>query len=116
MNKVKAMTLALPVLVLASSAISFQSHAVDKSVESRLIRVCKAAKSGNLYNYVSEARSVHLSDQDIALKVMCNGDDIISFAEKHGAQRTAGRLESSLGNVNITDVAAISKVNVNFEE
>ena len=47
---------------------------------------------------------------------MCNGDDIIAFAEKHGADRTAAKLQRSLGSVNIIDVAAIDKINVTFAE
>jgi hypothetical protein len=47
---------------------------------------------------------------------MCNGDDIITFAERHGADKTAAKLQRSIGSVNIIDTAAISKINVNFTE
>ena len=47
---------------------------------------------------------------------MCNGDDIITFAEKKGATKTAAQLQKSLGDVSITDVARIEKINVTFTE
>ncbi|HBY86192.1 MAG TPA: hypothetical protein DEO86_09975, partial [Colwellia sp.] len=52
--------------------------------------------------------------ETVALKLMCNGEDVISFAESNGADKTAAKLQNSIGNVEITDVAALSKVNVTF--
>lgn len=47
---------------------------------------------------------------------MCNGKDIIAFAESRGADKTAARLQRSIGDVEIIDVAALNKINVTFEE
>ena len=85
-------------------------------IETALIDVCKAAKSNHLYRYNKTVKSYRLKDKTIALKVMCNGSDIITYAELHGADKTAEKLQNSIGRVQITDVAAITKINVTFEE
>ena len=107
-----AVTASLPLLFVSTAS----QAAMSKHIETALIDVCKAAQSNKLYKYTKVAKSYNLKDKTIALKVMCNGDDIIDFAEKHGADKTAAKLERSLGHVDITDVAAITKLNVTFAE
>ncbi len=105
-----ALAAALPVL-----AISLPSQAaMTPYMENALIEVCKAAKSNSLLKLDSTTQEYHLKNKTIALKLMCNGEDVISFAESNGADKTAARLQRSLGNVSITDVAALSKVKVTF--
>ncbi len=116
MNKVKNTTLAAIASTIVLTGVSFNSMAMDKRIESALIDVCKSAMSDSIYRYNKTAKGYNLKDKTVALKVMCNGDDIITFAEKHGAIRTAAKLQHSIGGVSITDVAALSKVNVTFEE
>lgn len=115
MNKLKSLALTTTTLALLTS-FSFTSHAMDKYVESALIDVCKSALSNSLRKYTKTVKSYNLKDKTVALKVMCNGDDIIDFAHRYGANKTAARLERSIsGRVNIIDVAKIEKINVNFE-
>lgn len=98
------------------SIVSFSSYAMDKHIETALIDVCKSALTNNVTKYQKTANSYNLQNKIVAMKVMCNGEDIITFAQKYGANKTAARLESSIsGNVNIIDVAAIEKINVNFQ-
>jgi len=47
---------------------------------------------------------------------MCNGQDIISFAESYGADKTAATLQRSLGKANIIDIAATEMLLVTFTE
>lgn len=116
MRKLKATTLALA-SALPLLAISLPSQAaMTPYMETALIDVCKAAKSNHLYRYNKTVKSYNLQDKTIALKVMCNGTDIISFAEHYGADKTAAKLLNSIGSVQITDVAAITKINVTFED
>jgi len=115
MSKMKTVVTALATFTLLTGA-TFSSLAMDKYVESSLVEVCKAAKSNKVLKFIKTTKSFHLKNKTIAMKVMCNGDDIIAFAEKHGAYKTAGKLKTSLGKVNITDVAAINKINVTFAE
>ncbi|MGB1261937.1 MAG: DUF3718 domain-containing protein [Cognaticolwellia sp.] len=114
MKTLKTFTTATLTCAILSVA-SFSSYAMDRYVENALIDVCKSTLTNSLARYKKTTKSYNLRDKTVALKVMCNGDDIISFAENHGAHKTAARLERSIGNTNITDVAAMTKVNVNFE-
>ena len=84
--------------------------------DAALVDVCKSAQSNKVYKLKSVMKSYRLQDKTVALKVMCNGDDIITFAEKNGATKTADKLQKSIGNVSITDVAVIDKINVTFTE
>ncbi|NQZ81840.1 MAG: DUF3718 domain-containing protein [Colwellia sp.] len=95
---------------------SFNSFAMDEHIESALIEVCKSAQKGNLLQFKNTTKSFRLSDKNVAMKVMCNGDDIIDFASKHGSVRIAEKLEQSIGGVSITDMAAVSIINVTFAE
>jgi len=98
------------------SLASFSSHAMDKYVESALIDVCKSSLTNNVIKFNKTVRGYNLPTKKVALRVMCNGDDIITFAERYGANKTAARLERSIShNVNIIDVAAVEKINVNFK-
>lgn len=116
MNNVKATAIAVVTAVTCLTGVSLNAMAMDKNIETALIDICQAAKSNNLYRFHNTVQSYHLDNKTIALKVMCNGDDITSFAERYGADKTATRLERSIGKVNITDVAAMTKINVNFSE
>ena len=96
-------------------AISLPSQAaMDPYLESALINVCKAAKSNSILKLNSTTKGYRLKNKTVALKLVCNGQDVISFAESYGADKTAARLQKSIGNVSITDVAALSKVKVTF--
>jgi hypothetical protein len=97
-------------------AASFNSYAMDEYIESALIDVCKSVKSDSVLKFQNTAKSYHLKDKTIALKVMCNGDDIITFAENNNAKRTAARLQKSLGTVDIIDVVSLTKINATFSE
>jgi hypothetical protein len=115
MSKFKTTVYAIATTTLLAGA-SFNTFAMDTYIESALVDVCKSAQKGNLREFNQKTKSYKLSDKNIAMKVMCNGDDIIEFASKHGSDRVAAKLESSIGGVSITDMAAISKINVGFKE
>ena len=104
------LSISLPVL-----SISLPSQAaMTPYMKNTLIDVCKAAKSNSTLKLIQTTKSYHLKTKTVALKVMCNGEDLISFAESNGAYKTAEKLRNSISNVTITDIAAVSKVNVTF--
>ncbi len=114
MNKVKKSATALIggfVLMAASTS----SHALSEYQEIALVDTCKSALSNKPIKLKKTLKEYRLKMKKVALNVMCNGEDIIAFAANHGADRTASRLEGSIGKVEITDVAKLEKVNVNFE-
>ena len=98
-------------------AFSLPSQAVmDPTLERALVKICKAAASDVPIRLRNSIDDYHLTQKNVALNVMCNGADIISFAQSHGAEKTAAKLQKSIGNVNIIDTAATDKINVNFSE
>jgi len=112
--KTTLIALATAVPVLAFSLPS--QAAMSPYMKTALVDVCKAAMSNKMHSFNETTKSYHLKDKTIALKVMCNGTDIISFAENHGADKTAAKLQRSIGSVSIIDTAGIEKLNVNFTE
>ncbi|MFT5636789.1 MAG: hypothetical protein ACI89T_002258 [Cognaticolwellia sp.] len=115
MNTLKSLTTAA-ITCSILSVVSFNSHAMDKYIETALIDVCKSTLTNSVTKFQKVATSYNLPDKTVAMKVICNGDDIITFAQKYGANKTAARLERSVsGNVNIIDMAAVEKTNVNFQ-
>lgn len=116
MNKVKSITATAISLTLLAFT-SFTSSAMDKYVEQSLIEVCKASTSNSMLKFNKTMKSLHLKNKAVANKVVCNGDDITDFARSHGSYKVAAKLEKSLsGDVSITDMAALSKIKVNFVE
>lgn len=107
-----AFVAALPLL-----ALSLPSQAATSfDIETALTDVCKAAMHNKSLDFTRLTKSYHLTKKTIAMKVMCNGEDIISFAERHGSNKIADKLENSIGNVSITDTAAVTKINVRFQD
>jgi hypothetical protein len=105
-----ALTTVIPIL-----AFSLPSQAaMDPTIEKALISICKSVTTNKVYKYKRIAKSYHLKDKMIALKVICNGQDIISFAESYGANKTVGKLQRSLGVTNIIDIAATERLQVTF--
>jgi len=116
MTTIKTTLIALATAVPAL-AFSLTSQATAMTyTDTAIVEVCKAAQSNKVFKLKSALKSYRLQDKTVALKVMCNGDDIITFAEKNGATKTAARLQKSVGEVSITDVVAIEKINVTFTE
>jgi len=116
MTTIKTTLIALATTVPAL-ALSLPSEAATPSfIDTALVEVCKAAQSNKVFKLKYAMKSYRLQEKTVALKVMCNGDDIIDFAEKNGATKTAAKLQKSIGDVSITDVAATDKINVTFTE
>lgn len=116
MTTIKTTLIALATIVPALT-FSLSSQATTMTyMKTALIDVCKAAQSNKVIKLKSAMKSYRLQDKTVALKVMCNGDDIITFAEKSGATKTANQLQKSIGEVSITDVAVIDKISVTFTE
>jgi hypothetical protein len=99
----------LPKIAIVSlvSLIGFNaSAAMSTYMETALVDSCKAALSNKNLRLSNTLKGYRLKEKTVAMKVVCNGDDIITFAEKHGADKTAARLSKSLGTASIEDIAA----------
>ena len=83
-------------------------------MEKALIDICKAAKSDSILLLKSTAKSYRLKTKTVVLKLICNGENVISFAQSNGAEKTAAKLQRSLEDVSITDIASLTKLKVTF--
>ena len=104
-------TLTMTLIALITTTLAFTSSAqaapMSNHIENALVQVCKSALSNNVSKLNRTAAEFNLQHKTVALKVVCNGDDIITFAEKNGAFKTAARLENSIGHVSIQEVASL---------
>lgn len=112
-------------LLLATGLVTFgfsgaalaEGTYMPKYVEDGLISVCKAAAQDKSMRMSKEIKGLRLKTKTVALNVVCNGEDIISFAENYGAEKTAAKLSNSIGSVQVTDIAMNSstKFDVTFD-
>ncbi|MDN3652045.1 DUF3718 domain-containing protein [Thalassotalea ponticola] len=106
-------TLTLVALMTTSMTLSVQANAdstMDPYIESALVQVCKSAQSNDLSDMRSTIKSFRLNEKTVAQNVVCNGDNIINFAEDAGAYKTANHLQQRLGESEITDLAYVYAV------
>jgi len=111
LNVIKYMTFALIPLLFTSTS---SAATIDPTLERALVNVCVAAASNKPVKLKNALSDYNLTEYNVALNLMCNDVDVISFAEQHHATKTAGRLQNSIGRVGIVDVAALTKFNVRF--
>ena len=109
--------------LLPALALGVSSHAVAQNtyltptVEKGLIKVCKTAAKDQLHQMHLTMKKQDWSFRQMSLNVMCNGQDLISFAERYGAKKTTAKLIKSIGNISVTDIASTRDYNfdVSFE-
>jgi len=115
MNK---LTLITGILVIGFSANTIaENYYLPSHVEQGLVQVCKSAANDKLMKMNKSIKALNLKSKTVALNVICNGKDIISFAEHYGAKRTVAKLSKKLGSVQIIDLAAVGqkKYDVTFD-
>ncbi len=76
-------------LVVGSCFIVSNASAVSKYNETRLIKVCEAIQSGSKLKVSKRVRDLGISYRELNEKLVCNGEDPISFAIRHGAAKNA---------------------------
>ena len=114
----KKLTIITGLVTLGFSSISVAENTYMPSyVEQGLIQICKSAANDKMLKMNKSIKDLKLKHKTVALKVVCNGRDIISFAEHYGAQKTASRLSNSIGSVEVTDIASTDtmKYDVKFD-
>ena len=114
----KTLTTTLIALITGTLAFSTLTQAapMDSHIENALVKVCKSALTDSVHELKRTTNEFNLNHKTVALKVVCNGDDIITFAEKNGAYKTASKLQKSIGHVNIQEIAATEKARVTFTQ
>ncbi len=100
-----------------SFSVLAENNYMPEYVEKGLIEICKSSAKDKLMNMNKAIKDLRIKHKTVALNVVCNGQDIISFSERYGAKRTTAKLNRSIGSVKVTDIAAISntKYDVTFK-
>lgn len=107
MTAVITLTGTLGLLASAHSQAAMDSH-----IEKALQQVCYSSMSDSLMTLRQTVKEYRLDMKDVANKIVCNGDDIGTFAAEQGAAKTANYLRSFQdGHVSIRDLAYVT-VNV----
>lgn len=92
--------------VLASAS---SNAAMDPYVEKALQQVCYSSTSDRLYSFKKTVKSYRLDVKDVAMKVVCNGEDIATFAAENGAMKTANYIRSHQdGEVQIQELVHVT--------
>lgn len=98
--------LTLATLIIASLGFSgFASANISTSTEQSLVQICKALKSDSRIKLVRAMKRSRIRYETVANGLVCNGQDALSFAVAHGANKTAG-LVAKRANVNIDSLLA----------
>lgn len=92
---------------LLSVTASVQSAPMMTSyMEGALISVCKSTLTNSPAKYRKTLKEYRLKQNTVAKKLMCNGEDVGSFAATHGAERVSDMIRRYQTHVNIIDLAA----------
>jgi len=119
-NEMKKMILPFTASIIFtafSSSVVAESMHIPLYVEQDLVSICKVAAQDKVRKMNKLIKGIRLNHKVVALKVVCNGSDIISFAEQFGAKNTTAKLSRSIGKVEVTDLAFIDhgKYHVTFD-
>lgn len=88
------------------SQVNAQGTYLTPTIEKGLIKVCKTAAKDQLHQMYLTMKKHDWSYRLMSLNVVCNGQDLISFAERYGAKKTTSKLMKSIGEISVTDIAS----------
>ena len=106
MKRLASLTMAVSVLFSGYSMAGESNAPMDPYIRGILIDTCKAALTNRPYKLRKVMSENYLRPKAVAMKVMCNGKDISTFAYSHKAPRTGDFLSKYIGHVEIKDLAA----------
>lgn len=84
----RKMYIALTILTLTAGATSASAEQYPKEMEESLIKVCKAIKSDSRFKLKSAVKATGLKMRDLYKGLVCNGEDMLTFAATHNAKKT----------------------------
>ncbi|MBW3164380.1 DUF3718 domain-containing protein [Ferrimonas balearica] len=106
-----AATLATGLLASASA-----QAVITGWVEQSLVAVCKASLTNQPVTFNQTMKTYRINGHRVLPKLVCNGEDIHTFALSRGNDRTAKRIERYLpGSVTIQDLSMNAPVEVWFD-
>ncbi|MBY6186963.1 DUF3718 domain-containing protein [Marinobacter hydrocarbonoclasticus] len=99
-------------LVSAGSQAAMPSY-----MEQSLVAVCKASLSNRPLTFNQTMKDHRINGYRVLPNLVCNGEDIHSFALMNGADRTAKRIQHFVpGTVTIQDISMNQRIEVWFDQ
>lgn len=83
-------------LVAGTVVGSSQALAMDDYLEQTLVSFCESTMNNDRLQLNRDIKKHHFDHKTVAMKVMCNGQTIMSFAEQYNADRTFAAFQSRL--------------------
>ncbi|GGA73886.1 hypothetical protein GCM10011369_14630 [Neiella marina] len=94
------------VLTFGVLNLGVSNAAMDPVVEKALQNICHSSATDRLNNFKNVVKSYNLTMKKVANNVVCNGEDIGTFAAEHGAANTANFIRGhQQGHVEVRDLA-----------
>ncbi|TKB50794.1 DUF3718 domain-containing protein [Ferrimonas aestuarii] len=77
------------------------------AMEQSLIETCKASLTNSKVQFRNAMRTYRVNPYRVLPKLVCNGEDVASFAESYGATKISSYVRTRYyrGQVSITDIA-----------
>jgi len=97
----------LPVVAagLLAATASVHSTPMIPYIENALISVCRSTLSDSPMQYRKTLKEYRLRQNTVAEKLVCNGEDVGSFAATHGADRVSKMIRKYQTRVDIIDIS-----------
>lgn len=84
----------LPLIAALTVTFVQPASAATSDLEASLVKVCAAVKSNSKFRLQNVLESHRMDYKLIAEGLMCNGQDVYTFAQAHGANKTAQLIAS----------------------
>ncbi|WP_394221782.1 DUF3718 domain-containing protein [Alteromonas gracilis] len=76
-------------ITLSLTATAANANSYPMEIENELIAVCKAVKSDSRLKLRRAIKATGLTTRELYKGLVCNGQDMMTFAATHSASRTA---------------------------
>lgn len=97
------------VLTLSALSIGSSQAAMDPVVEKALQQICYSSATDRLHSFKRVVKEYRLNMNKVANNVVCNGEDIGTFAAENGAAHNANFIrEHQQGRVEVRELANAS--------
>ena len=101
MNLIKSASKTLIVAALASTTLfaasSQAASKIDPIVEDKLVKICEAIRDDNKVALRKAVKASRLSYRKLDKGLVCNGQDMMTFAARHNAIETSQYLARRTG-------------------
>ncbi|MCM2679397.1 DUF3718 domain-containing protein [Echinimonas agarilytica] len=94
------------ILTVGVLNVANANAAMDPFIENTLVKICEQSTNDQMVSFKKLVKSYRLDMKDVANKIVCNGEDIGTFAAENGASSIANLIrEHQAGTVKVSEIA-----------